>query len=793
MVVNFPQLNKNATSLEFDKVLIALSTCAATELGKKRCLNATIFQGKEKIEYEILLTTQARKILDDTGAQSFSALNFIANCKEILTAHKLGAQDIFDCAKTLHCARRVKNFLSKLPNGLEITDFSQILYTNIELEEKIFNTFDNSLNVVENATDKLKSLYNSKRDSEINLKNKINQMLSNPNFTNCLQDNLCTKRADRTVFQVIASHKNKVSGLVHDVSSSGQTFFIEPKELVPLNNKIKQLESEITAEIERILLNLSKNLHEIDTELIRTEHSLIELDFIFAKAKYSIITNSSAPVLVNNKIIKIQKMRHPLLIGMVENLIENDFEIGENFNSLVITGSNTGGKTVVIKSVGLLSAMAFAGLHTPALDFKLYPFDAIYADISEEQSLSQSLSTFSAHIKNVANIIENATSESLILFDELGAGTDPSEGAALARAILEYFSNKGAITLTTTHLGELKLLEYSNSKFKNASVEFNPQTLKPTYRLIIGVAGSSNALLISKNLNLKNEIIENAKNILNSTNNPTIKMFEEIQLTHQNLTKLEMEANKKEKSAHEVNLELEEKLREIKTNKKKTIDNFKRKYQASLESARNEIKETLLELRAEKSEKIARRSYARLAKLENMAREEFLSEEEKLANKYQPLLKEEIKIGKNALIKGLEQVVTILSLPDKKNMVEVQIGLIKSKVKLEKLAHTDKKPNKQLKKVSIEFNSDFSPTQNLLRLDLRGLRVDEALDILEKHLDLASLKNIAETTIIHGHGTGALKGAIRDYLKVSPYVSKFRTGELQGGEGGDGVSIVNLK
>ncbi len=794
-------LNKHALSLEFNKVLDALSACAATSLGAERCLNTQIYWGNNnQIEREIALTTQARKVLDDSGVSSFDKIEFISDFETVLCAHKLSAADIFEAAKTLRSARVTRSFLLRL-NDVEFGLLRLIadgIYSAIELEERIFNTFDSAMNVVEGASETLKSLHNSKRDSESNLKKKIGELLSNPDFVNCLQDTIWTKRTERVVFQVKASFKNKLGGIVHDTSSSGQTFFIEPKELVPLNNKLRELEVQIQSEIERILLTLSTELSALKKELCATQKALVELDFIFAKARYSILIQGTAPRIIEHRVIKIQKMRHPLLIGTVEKLVENDFEIGEigtgdDFNSLVITGSNTGGKTVVLKTVGLMALMSFAGLHVSALDCEIYSFSSVFADISEEQSLSQSLSTFSAHIKNVVNILNEADENSLVLFDELGAGTDPSEGTALAQAILEHLSNSGAITLTTTHLGELKLLQYRDAKFKNASVEFDPETLKPTYKLILGIAGSSNALLISKNLHLKNEIVERAQHILNSVNNPTSEMFEQIQKTHQSLSQLEFEASVKEKSVTQIKEDYEKQLAQIRAEKKKSIENFKRKYQSGLEIARTEIKETLDELRAEKSEKIARRSYARLAKLEQAAYAQFQSDDEKLANKYPPLSQDDIKIGKSVLVKGLGAVATLLSLPDKKSQVEIQIGGIKSKINIAKLAHTDKKAPKLTAKRNVEF--DFTPdvTQNLLKLDLRGLRADEALDTLEKHLDLASLKGVNETTVIHGHGTGALKAAVRDYLKVSPYVAKFRSGETGSGEGGDGVSIVTLR
>ena len=481
-------------------------------------------------------------------------------------------------------------------------------------------------------------------------------------------------------------------------------------------------------------------------------------------------------------------MRHPLLIGNVENIVENDFELGKNYNSLLITGSNTGGKTVALKTAGLLTLMTKAGMHIPAHGAKIYPFNRVLADISEEQSISQSLSTFSAHIKNISSIIENADSSSLVLFDELGAGTDPEEGAALARAILEYLSRNDILCACTTHLGELKILKYENEKFENASVEFDVETLKPTYRLILGLAGSSNALDIARNLNLKDEIIQSARQVLKNSQSPERGVFMKIQETHGSLVQKEREAQEIKERTAQIEAQYEEKLKELKAQKKKTLESFKKKYQSQLEAARAEIKDTLEIMRKEKSEKIAMRSYSRLARLESAAREEFSSDEEKLQNKYEQIDWNNIKIGQNVLIKGLEQVAKLESLPDKKGKALVSIGLIKTKVDAEKLAKTDKKINKALKKISVSFDDMTQSLSN--RLDIRGMRAEDAIDYLDKQFDMASLRNLREIVVVHGHGTGALKSAVRNYLKSSPYVAKFRPGA--DGEGGDGVSIVDI-
>ena len=781
-------ITKHAQSLEFDKVLENLANFAISTLGKQKCQSAPIYDKKAQIQYQLELTSEAKKIFDDTGNFSCFPLEFLCDSQSLLDSKRLSAGDIIDLAKNLRTSRLVKNFISKEENCPNLKGFLLNLYTDKEFEDRIFSTFDADLNVSDNASVELKRLRNSYKSTKDNLKSAISKLLGDDSFVLHLQDTIYTTREGRTVFQVKATDKNKVAGIVHDISASNQTYFIEPSSLVPLNNKLRQIEIEINAEIERILWELTKEFLNIKNELTQSQNALSELDFIFARAKYSIRTKSNPAIICDEKILELQAMRHPLLIGNVEKIVENDFELGKNYKSLLITGSNTGGKTVALKTAGLLTLMTKAGLHIPALGAKIFPFDMVLCDISEEQSISQSLSTFSAHIKNISSIIDNATKNSLVLFDELGAGTDPEEGAALARAILEYLCDNDILCACTTHLGELKILKYENSNFENASVEFNIETLKPSYKLILGLAGSSNAIDIAHNLSLNEKITSAARNILKNAQSPERQVFLKIQETHSALTQKEREAQEIKERSAQIEAQFEEKLKELKAQKKKTLESFKKKYQSQLENARAEIKDTLDLMRKEKSEKIAMRSYSRLARLENSIREEFSSDEEKLQNKYEQIDWQNIKIGQNVLIKGLEQVAQLESMPDKKGKVLVSIGLMKTKVDIKKLAKTDKKINKALKKVSVSFDDMTQTLSN--RLDIRGMRAEDAIDFLDKQFDMASLRNLREIIVVHGHGTGALKSAVRNYLSSSPYVAKFRPGG--DGEGGDGVSVVDI-
>ncbi len=778
-------LNDHYIALEFDKVLSSLSKYAISSLGKKACFELEINNLKEKIEYELNLVDSARRIIDDT--QLSIPIQDLADIELLFKENYLNVDEIIETAKNLQYARLTKNFISKNTLDINLLETVKNLYINKELEDEIFSTFDSELNVKDSASDTLKSLRNSYKDNKDNLKNAISALLQNPSFVDNLQDTVVSTREGRPVFQVKASCKNKVSGIVHDISSTNLTYFIEPSNLVPLSNKLRQIEIEIEAEIDRILAFLSNKLKMIKDELYKNQKILTRLDVIFAKAKYSIFLKAQAAEITDEKTIDIQKMRHPLLVEVKGEVVENDFILGKDYNCLLITGSNTGGKTVALKTAGLLVLMTKAGLHIPSIGAKIYPYQDIFCDISKEQSLEQGFSTFSAHIKNIAEILDLINDKSLVLLDELGSGTDPNEGAALACAILDYIKKKNAASIITTHLGELKTLKYKDPYFENATVLFDIATLKPKYNLIIGISGTSNAIDISQELGLNPEIIKYARENLISSGSEASKMFLEIEKTNQSLIEKEKEAQKNLDEAQKQNAEYSEKLKELKQNKKKSLDNFKKKFQNQLEGARDEIKQAVDEIRKEKSIKVAMRSYNRLNSIEQKIREQFSSADDDLAQKFIPLDLNNLKIGQNVLIKKLEQVVILDSLPDKKGNVIVRIGNIKSKIHVSKLAKTDKKVAPHLKKVQVTFDN----TDNLLsRLDLRGMRVLEAIEYLDEKLDKASLRGLNQISVIHGYGTGALKQAVQDYLKNSPYVAKFRYGDET--EGRDGVVIVDL-
>lgn len=785
---------KTLNTLEFNKIQEKVSSFAKSTQSKTLALNAKIYDNQTEIKKALNYTKEAKNLLD------FALdipIGFVANISEIqknALISYLSEEELIDVAKTLRSSRLVKKFLNdnsedkKIP---QLVELAENLISARDLEERITNTFDDNLEIKKDATQELKGLWASLYDNEKNLKNKVSDLLNSSEFSKHLQENIYTTRDDRIVFQVKAPSKNKVKGIVHDVSATNKTFYIEPECLVPINNKIREIKAQIHAEEVRILVELSALVKEKMTDLKIAERTLAEIDFHFAKARYSARIGAIEPEITDTKIVEFENMRHPLLIGTVENIVTNDFEIGKTYKSLVITGSNTGGKTVTIKTIGLFLLMARAGFFLPCTMAKLYPFKKVFADIGDDQSILQSLSTFSSHMKNIIEIVEKADDETYVLLDEICAGTDPQEGSVLAKVILEHIAEKGAYSTITTHYGELKALEYSNQYFKNASVEFDTSSLKPTYKLLIGIPGLSNAIAISANLGLPNKITEKAKEILINQKDPSILVVEKLQETQQKLSDNLKETEAIKEETDEIKKEYEENLEAIKKDKKKTIKNIKTKFDYEMLSAKAEIKEILEEMRREKTEKIARRSYSRLAKLEKDYTDKLDKYDEK--NQYAPVDFDKIEIGDKLLVKELHQTVTVLSKPDKKGKIFVQMGNIKTKMDKEKLAPYDKKFEKKQSGYSpISFQSfELKKTEISNRLDIRGKTVEDGLDALELFLDQASLAGFAEVSVIHGHGTGALKSAVRDFLKTSPYVKTFRPGS--DGEGGDGISIIDLR
>ncbi|MBS4759323.1 MAG: endonuclease MutS2 [Clostridium sp.] len=788
-------MDKTLKTIEFDKVLEILSNFAISDLGKKRCQNTRLLDNIEEIRTAQKITTQAQNAYR-ISASSLPMGNIpdITNPLSILKNKiTLSIEDVKDVFEIIVTTRKFSSFLHRYAeNEDELIKIANNLYALPDIEEKVENIFDTNFNIKESASPELKALFQSKRSTEENIKTAVSDLMKNTSFNSYLQDSVYTLRDNRIVFQVKAESKNKVQGIVHDISQSGQTYFIEPKQIVGLNNKLRELEIEIEAEIHRIIKEISSDMAQYHEEIKTSFNTLIELDFIFAKARYSTATDACEPEVIEQPILDIKSMKNPVLLSILEKVIENDFFIGNPYKSIIITGSNAGGKTVALKTVALFIAMTRAGLHLPCFSAKVYPFKKLFAEIGDDQNIIQSLSTFSSHIKNIKNILDNADSDTFILIDEIAAGTDPKEGASLARAVMEKFVEKGAFSLISTHFNELKSLPFNNEAFQNASVDFDSETLMPTYKLRIGVPGSSNAFAIARNFGIEQNIINNAENYYSSQITEESKILGSLQEKYTELNRLTQEAQELKTKSEEKYKEYNELFEQLNSQKRKTIKDFKRRHEDNLQEAKAQIKKVLENLNHNKTKENAIKSYKKLSQKGAKAAQNYANELEEVDVKYTELTNEDIKIGAKAIIKGLDQDVTIETLPDKNGNLQVLVGQLKTNVNIKKLAKNLKRQKDIIKKkINLKTSRFIAERVSMSpKLDLRGFRIDEALSELDSYLDKASMVNLSPLEIIHGHGTGQLRQAVRSYLSDSPYVAKFRQGEDS--EGGNGVTIVDI-
>ncbi len=770
-----------------------MSAFAASEAGKQRCLNLRPDEDIETIRKNLALTTGAQKAYSMSGnslpiGELPDIPAIFGKLKNKLT---LSAEEIRDVFTILTTGRLMTSFLNRFAQESPVLcGFVEQLFLSPELEEAIETVFDPKFEVKETASPELKSLFQSKRSLSENLKSMASDLLNNPSFALNLQEHIYTSREGRIVFAVKAEAKNKVNGIVHDVSASGQTFFIEPRQIVELNNRIRETESAIEAEIAKIIKLLSEKLGEFAQEIFASCETLVELDFIFAKAKYSTTIDACEPEVTDEKKVILKSMKNPVLMSVCDNVIENDFEIGTPFKSIIITGSNAGGKTVVLKTVALSIAMTAAGMHIPCFSAKIYPFKKLFAEIGDEQNIIQSLSTFSSHVKNIKNILDNVDDETFILIDEIAAGTDPKEGASLAKAVMERFIEKNAFSVITTHFNELKSLPFNNPAFQNASVDFDVETLRPTYRLRIGMPGASNAFAIAKNLGIDEEIIKKASIEYSAQISDESKILASLQEKYTELNRLSAETQALKAEAEEKFNKYNELLEKTNAQKRKSLSDFKKRYENALSDAKSEIKSVLESLNKNKTRDNALKAYKKISKSGKNFGEQVYEDSKEISTKYIEL--ENVAVGGKAVIKELDQEVEILSLPDKRGNLQILIGQLKTTINISKLAKAlREKKTITRKKYKLSASSfEYSKWNLSPKLDLRGERVEDALIELEAYLDKASLANLTPVQIIHGHGSGQLRHAIRDYLDDSPYVAKYRPGENS--EGGDGVTIIDI-
>lgn len=785
-------------TLEYNKIVERLAEYAFGADTKERCLSLLPSTSLSEIINAQQQTKDAMNRSLKKGRLDCSGIKPLSSAiRRVEIGGTMNIEELLGLCKLLETARRVKAYGRKEREDIPSDSLSE-LFDGLEplspLCDEIRRCIISVDEISDDASSNLKSIRRSIRSTGDRIHAQLNQMLNNQNVRNCLQDFVITMRNGRYCLPVKAEAKSQITGMVHDQSSSGSTLFIEPMAVVNLNNELKELSIKEQDEIAVILATLSAKAGEYIPAIETDYQILTELDFIFAKAAYALEYNGITPHFNTERKIRILKGRHPLLDA--KKVVPIDISLGSDFDQLVITGPNTGGKTVSLKTVGLLTLMGQAGLPIPSGDrSELAVFDDIFADIGDEQSIEQNLSTFSSHMTNIIHILKEANEHSLVLFDELCAGTDPTEGAALAVSILSYFHSRGIRTMATTHYSEIKIYALTTSGIENACCEFDVETLSPTYRLLIGIPGKSNAFAISKKLGLSDTLIEDARTRISSNEQNFEDLLSDLEASRITIEKEQAEINRYKSEIAALKQQLK--------NKQEKLDESR---DAILRKAKEEANQILQEAKDTADEAIrnfnkygtTRPSIQEMEKQRTNIREKMAANEKKSSKGkdtaiYNPKVPKKLRIGDSVKVLSMNLTGTVHSLPNAKGDLFVQMGILRSQVNIKDLvliedaAPGSKKYAKTgAGKLKISKSASVSTEINLI-----GKTVDEAIALLDKYLDDAYLAHLPSVRIVHGKGTGALRSAVQSHLKRQSYIKSFHLGEF--GEGDAGVTIAEFK
>lgn len=790
--------NKTLQKLEYYKIIELLTDQASSPSGKKLCQELTPITDLSRIETMQEQTAAAFSRLVKKGRVSFSGcVSVEASMMRLEIGGALSSTELLHICKLLETATRVKSF-GRHDNADLSEDCLDIYFQQLEpltpLATEIRRCIIGEDEIADDASSNLKNI----RRQIHSMNDRVHSTLSslvNGSLRTYLQDPIITMRGDRYCIPVKAENRNHVHGMIHDQSASGSTLFIEPMAVVKLNNDLKELYGKEQEEIQVILAKLSEEVAGYIAEIRTNYKALTELDFIFARGHLAVNMNASQPIFNNDGIIHIRQGRHPLLDK--KSVVPITLTLGDTFDLLIVTGPNTGGKTVSLKTVGLFTLMGQSGLHIPALDrSRLAVFRNVLADIGDEQSIEQSLSTFSSHMTNIVSFIKNVTRDSLVLFDELGAGTDPTEGAALAIAILNHLHKRGIRTMATTHYSELKVYALTTPGVENASCEFDVATLRPTYRLLIGIPGKSNAFAISTKLGLPNFIIEEAKKHLSEHDESFEDVLSDLEISRRTIETERAEIAAYKKEIEQLRSKQKVKEEKLEAQKERILNEANEKANTILREAKDVADETIKNFRkfgdshisAADMEREREKLRQRIKKTDSKAM--LKNQEQKPRKKYKA---SDFKLGESVKVLSMNLTGTVSTLPDAKGNLFVQMGILRSQVHMSDLELTDEAviTTKQLQKTStgkMKMNKSMtmSPEINLL-----GKTVDEAIAVLDKYLDDAYLSHLSPVRVVHGKGTGALRKGVHDYLRRLKYVKSYRLGEF--GEGDAGVTIVEFK
>ncbi|TMU85765.1 endonuclease MutS2 [Bacillus sp. BHET2] len=778
-------------TLEFDKIKELLKQYAASALGHAR-VSALI----PSVEFEEIMslheeTDEAMTILRLKGHAPLGGIFDIRpHVKRAQIGSMLSPSEFIQVASTIRASRKMTLFVDELlEEEVDIPLLQEKMGTVIplpHLEQDIRKVVDENGEILDTASEALRSIRTQLRANEGRIREKLERMIRSSNAQKMLSDAIITIRNDRYVIPVKQEYRGQYGGIIHDQSSSGQTLFIEPEAIVQLNNQLRELRLKEQTEIEKILLELTESVQESGEELLLIVSILADIDFMFTKAKFGRSIKGSKPKINNERRIKLNKARHPLL--PIDEAVANDIELGNEFSSIVITGPNTGGKTVTLKTLGLTSLMAQAGLPIPALDgSEVGIFRTVYADIGDEQSIEQSLSTFSSHMVNIVDILKKVDHESLVLFDELGAGTDPQEGAALAISILDEVHATGARVVATTHYPELKAYGYNREGVVNASVEFNVETLSPTYKLLLGVPGRSNAFEISKRLGLTDSVIHRAKSHIGTDSKEVENMIASLEDSRRQGERELEEAHELLRQAEKMHKDMQKQMMEYYDKKDTLYEKAQQKAAEVVEKAKTEAEQVIKDLRKMQQEKSAQIKEHELIQAKKQLEEATPKLKTSGLKKKTTQTTHELKPGDEVKVLSFDQKGHLIERVSAKEW-QVQMGIMKMKVKEADLEFIQSQQKVETKPMATVKGKDFHVS---LELDLRGERFENALSRVEKYIDDALLAAYPRVSIIHGKGTGALRQGVQEYLKNHRSVKSIRFGDA--GEGGTGVTVVQFK
>lgn len=783
--------------LEFDKIRQSLASLAASPMARQMAAQLTPSDDYGLIEKQQKETSEGRLLFGKNAFTPSAVEDIELFLSRADKGSLLSGSELASVMSFIKAARRWSAFFKDGDNRLLyplLADLALQIRACQELGSSLESSLDQDGNVLDSASPALSSIRRKKLSFQSRIRDKLDEYMRSANYRRYLQDPLVTIRGGRYVLPVKQEYRQQIAGVVHDQSSSGATLFIEPLPVVQMQNELTTLQRREEEEIERILFKLSTQVATAGVDLARNRSLYAELDFIVARGRYSHETDSTEPVLLSEgkPILQLIHATHPLLSG---EKIPLTVELGEEAQTLVITGPNTGGKTVALKTIGLMAAMAQSGLHLPAgKETKVSVFTAIRTDIGDEQSIAQSLSTFSGHMKNIIEIIAESSPGALVLLDELGAGTDPSEGSALAMAILEELTHKGALSVATTHINELKLFAQVQEKMQNAAMEFDPDTLAPTYRLLQGVPGQSNAFYVAEELGLPYQVLKKAKSFVHRSHDQVETVIASLVQDQQRLHRDSRQAAF-ERSRAEVLMEELEKERELlRARRDDVLQEAREEARQVIKGAKNTADQMIKELRGLKYANIEN-PLARAEELRrdlNLIRKDIESDEDEAESDLSCLTKEDLAVGQAVYISSLKQRGEIVTFSADEALV--QVGSMKVHLPLHELRQEQKKTadkpgkDKKTEKRGYSVQKDLTISNSI---DLRGLNLDEARPLVDKLLDNALWAGLNKVDLIHGKGTGKLKMGLRDYLKEHPLVSTFRSGSSA--EGGEGVTVVEIK